>query len=279
MFFRSFQIVGDWLPSGSATAGLLTLALAVVLGLFLGAVRVRGIRLGSSAVLFSALAFGQMGITIAPEILDFLRDFSLLLFVYAIGLQVGPGFLASLKAEGLRLNLLALAVVALGALLTAAVVWASPGKSAALSGLYSGAFTSTPALAAGQDALRQAVGRPLDAPKSVELAGLAYAVSYPFGLIGPILVIALMRWWFKINLPHECAALAEAQNERRPPIDTMDVHVDARGRGRPDAEESSAAAWRARRGAVPVAARWEDVGPDGGYGTPHRRHLLRRRSA
>ncbi|MDB5171506.1 MAG: putative rane protein, partial [Phycisphaerales bacterium] len=98
--------------SGDAVAiSLARLSIAITLGLALGAVRVRGIRLGVSGVLFSALLFGQFGFTIDRHLLQFLRDFALIVFMYAIGLQVGPGFLASLRAEGLRLNMLAIAVL------------------------------------------------------------------------------------------------------------------------------------------------------------------------
>ena len=95
--------------------GMAILSLAVVLGLVLGAVRVRGIRLGVSGVLFTSLLLGQFNLTLEPRVLEFLRDFALVLFVYTIGLQVGPGFVDSLKEEGLRLNLLAIAVLVLGA--------------------------------------------------------------------------------------------------------------------------------------------------------------------
>src|SRR5882724_3643667 len=123
--------------------GLALLGLAVTLGLALGAVRVRGLRLGVSGVLFSALAFGQLGFTLDDRVLEFLRDFALIIFVYAIGLQVGPGFLTSLRQEGLRLNVLSILVVVLGAVMTAAVVkFGGVGKVTA-SGLYAGAFTTT----------------------------------------------------------------------------------------------------------------------------------------
>src|ERR1700761_3144940 len=98
----------QWLAQmekSSVTQGLAVLALAVSFGLALGAVRVKGTKLGIAGVLFSSLVFGQLGFTVDARVLEFLRDFALILFVYALGLQVGPGFVSSLRQEGLRLNL------------------------------------------------------------------------------------------------------------------------------------------------------------------------------
>src|SRR6185437_13209036 len=150
MRFLSFlQLPGD------VTAGLATLSLAVTLGLIIGAIRFRGMRLGVSGVLFSAVIFGQAKLTVDARVLEFLRDFALIIFIYALGLQVGPGFISSLRAEGLRLNGLSVAVLALGAIMTAGVVKLARLDRAASPGIYSGAFTTTPGLAAGQEALRQ----------------------------------------------------------------------------------------------------------------------------
>src|SRR5205809_217094 len=91
-------------PRDSVPAGLAILSLAVTIGLAIGSIRIRGVRLGVSGVLFSALIFGQLNLTIDPKVLQFLRDFALILFMYTIGLQVGPGFISSLRAEALRLN-------------------------------------------------------------------------------------------------------------------------------------------------------------------------------
>src|SRR5258708_2445299 len=106
----------------SAARGLATLSLAVALGMGLGSIRIRGIRLGVSGVLFSALIFGQIGLTVDARVLGFLRDFALIIFIYCVGLQVGPSFLTSLRAEGLRLNLLSIAAIVLGAVFTGTLV-------------------------------------------------------------------------------------------------------------------------------------------------------------
>src|SRR5438045_9123942 len=106
---------------GCIPAALCILALAVTIGLAIGSIRIRGVRLGVSGVLFSALVFGQLGLTIDPKVLQFLRDFALILFMYTIGLLVGPGFVSSLRAEGLRLNVLSVITLILGAVMAAAV--------------------------------------------------------------------------------------------------------------------------------------------------------------
>jgi putative transport protein len=216
------QLLGEF-GGSSVTQGLAVLSLAVTFGLALGAIRFRGMKLGISGVLFAALIFGQFGWTVDTKILDFLRDFALILFVYALGLQVGPGFVSSLRQEGLRLNVLSLMVIVLGALLTAAIVRFTWLPKATASGLYAGAYTTTPGLAAGQDALRHMGGD--EAPARVARAGLAYTVTYPFGVIGPILVIVALRRLFRVNVAAERAALAAAEQVKRPPIEAAEFEV------------------------------------------------------
>ena len=220
MFLTTTTWLGKWVAGGSVASGLAILALAVTIGLFLGAIRVRRIKLGISGVLFSALLFGQIGLTIDPKVLGFLRDFALILFMYAIGLQVGPGFLSSLKTEGLRLNLLAVAVLVLGAALTA--MGGGTLKRGAAPGVYTGAFTATAGLAAAQEVLRAATsaGEP-----AASHAGVAYSITYPFGIIGPMLVIVLLRRVFRVNLQNEKDALAAAEDKRRPPLEFVDIEV------------------------------------------------------
>lgn len=216
--------------TNSVAQGLSVLSLAVAFGLALGAIRVRGTRLGIAGVLFSSLIFGQLGLTVDARVLNFLRDFALILFVYALGLQVGPGFVSSLRQEGLRLNLLSLLVIVVGALLTAVIVHFTLLPKSAASGLYSGAYTTTPGLAAGQEALSHVRGAPVDAAMR---AGLAYTVTYPFGVIGPILVIVALRRIFRIRIADEVAALVAVDRVRRPPIEVTDFQVTRAERAGP----------------------------------------------
>jgi putative transport protein len=210
-------------PRDSVPAGLAILSLAVTIGLAIGAIRIRGVRLGVSGVLFSALAFGQLGLTVDPTVLRFLRDFALILFMYTLGLQVGPGFLASLRAEGLRLNILAVATLVLGAIMSWAIGHTLPRATAP--GVYAGAFTTTPGLAAAQEALRRAPNGDPPGENLPAKASIAYTITYPFGVIGPILVIIALRRVFSIKIDEERKSLAAEEEKRRPPIDVVDFEV------------------------------------------------------
>ena len=215
--------LGEVLSPDTVTGGLMWLSLAVVLGIALGNVRIAGVKLGISAVLFAALAMGQLGLSVDPKVLDYFSSFALVLFVYALGLQMGPGFVASLRADGLRLNGLALAVVVLGAVLTAGVVRLTHMPAERAAGLFSGAFSTTPALAAGQEALRSVAAHGADA--AVAKTNLAYSATYPFGLIAPIVTVVLFRVMFRVNPGHELAALRDVERHRRPPRAIVDVEV------------------------------------------------------
>src|SRR6266850_8373407 len=200
-------------PFDSIPAGLAILSLAVTIGLAIGAIRIRGVRLGVAGVLFAALAFGQIGLTIDAKVLQFLRDFALILFMYTIGLQVGPGFISSLRAEGLRLNVLSVITLILGAVMAAAVGKILPPATSP--GLYAGAFTTTPGLAAAQEALRHS-NSPIGGENGAARAGLAYTITYPFGVIGPVLVILALRKVFAVRIADERKSLAAAEEIRHP---------------------------------------------------------------
>lgn len=137
---------------------LLILSAVAAAGLAFGALKIRGIGLGIAGVLFSGIVFGHFGWGIEHGTLEFVRDFGLVLFVYTIGMQVGPGFFTSLRRHGLPLNLLAAGIVLLGAALTVAVAWVGKIDIAAAVGLFSGGTTNTPALGAAQEALRSLPG-------------------------------------------------------------------------------------------------------------------------
>jgi putative transport protein len=226
MRIPAVQWIDNLIPSGTPANGLCVIGVAVVIGLALGAVRVRGIRLGVAGVLFSGLLLAQLGASVSGDAIQFLKDFALIIFMYSIGLQVGPGFVASFKSEGFRLNVLALAVVGLGAVMTAIIVWAQLVPAPSSSGLYSGAFTTTPGLAAGQEALKQKLADDKPArSEAIQSTGLAYAVTYPFGLIGPILTIVILKKMFRIRIEDELAALNLAQQAQRPPVVAVDFEV------------------------------------------------------
>ena len=201
---------------------VLVLAAVATAGLALGLVRVAGVRLGVAGVLFAGILAGHAGLAVQPDILGFARDFGLILFVYTVGIQVGPGFLTSLRKQGLPLNLLALAIVLLGALLTVLVSWVAGIDMAAAVGIFAGATTNTPALGAAQEALKQAAAL---GPERASLPALGYAVAYPFGIIGIILAMLLLRALLRIDPAAEARAFEKERDSGKEPLMRMNIRV------------------------------------------------------
>jgi putative transport protein len=201
---------------------VLVLAAIAVTGLALGHVKVRGIQLGVAGVLFAGILFGHWRLTLSPEILGFVRDFGLILFVYTIGMQVGPGFFTSLRRQGLPLNLLASGIVLSGAALCVASSFVLKIDMAAAVGIFSGATTNTPALGAAQEALKQL---PFLDPARAGLPALGYAVAYPFGIIGIILSMVILRSVLRINVAAEVAAFEAGQRSGVEPLLRMNVRI------------------------------------------------------
>ncbi len=213
------------LDGSTAVGALLIFALVAGTGLVLGSFRIRGIGLGIAGVLFSGLLFGHFGIRVEQDFLDFARDFGLVLFVYSIGLQVGPGFFSSLRRHGLRLNLLAAAVVLLGVATALAVHFGGGVEAAAVVGILGGATTNTPSLAAAGQALEQAVADPKALAAVATLPGLGYAVTYPFGVIGIILVMLGVRFAFRISLGREADELESSLASETAPVKRANLEV------------------------------------------------------
>ena len=177
---------------------LIYLCLTAFLGLVLGKLNIKGIRLGIAGVLFMGIALAhckwQLGYSpLNAEILHFVKEFGLVLFVYSIGIDVGPRFLSSFKNDGMKLNLMVVATVLMGAIIVVAMKLVLNIDTAVIVGLLSGSVTNTPSLGAAQ----QALGSNLAA---VEASGMAYAMAYPFGVLGIILVILLIRLIFRIKI-------------------------------------------------------------------------------
>ncbi len=206
----------------SVPHAVLVITAVAALGLALGQLKVRGLGLGIAGVLFSGLLFGHLGVTLNEHVLEFTREFGLILFVYAIGLQVGPGFFSSLKKEGLPLNLLAASVV-LGGVAMAGIAhrWGGLDLPATV-GVLAGATTNTPSLGAAQQALRDIAG-----PESelVKTPGMGYAVAYPFGVIGIILVMVVLRTVFRIRPEKELEAFAQAKKQNAPGLQAINLEV------------------------------------------------------
>jgi putative transport protein len=212
----------EMLAQGPVAQAILALSIVAAAGLALGSLGVAGVRLGTAGVLFAGIFFGQLGMQIDERILEFVRDFGLLFFVYTVGLQVGPGFFSSLKQRGLLLNALGAAIVLLGGLIVAGFRFFFHFPVPVIGGLFAGATTNTPSLAAAQAAL-QGLTRPN--PTSSDLLGMAYAVAYPFGIVGIIVTMLLVRKIFSIDAELEArnVALSAQVNERIP--DYIDLEV------------------------------------------------------
>jgi len=182
---------------------ILLYSLIITLGVLCGKIKIFGISLGPTFVLFAGLLIGHLGFTVSHEVSEFIRDFGLILFIYSIGLQVGPGFFSSFKKGGVQLNLMAGGIVVSGALVTIIFYFLLNGRISMpmLVGIMSGAVTNTPGLGAAQEALRQAVeaGQIAEAPQ----IAMGYAVAYPLGVVGIILSIILVRLIFSVKLQRE----------------------------------------------------------------------------
>ncbi|SBW03345.1 conserved membrane hypothetical protein [uncultured delta proteobacterium] len=204
-------------------AAVVALTLTIVLGLAIGLIPFKGIRIGVGGVLFSGLFLSHWGLGADPEILHFVREFGLILFVFSIGMQVGPGFVDSLRRRGLRLNILAAVNVFAGVAVTVVLFFLCALPLPIAVGLFSGAVTNTPSLAAASQVFMEIM--PDAASQAIGEAGLAYAIAYPFGIFGIILTMLLTRAVFRADPAKELAAMEEEEKRRNPPLETMDMAV------------------------------------------------------
>ena len=169
------------------------LSLICATGIALGNVKVFGVSLGVTFVFFAGIIAGHFGITVNPEMLALAQNFGLILYIYSLGLQVGPGFFSSFKQGGIRQNVFALVLIMTGSLLAVGIFWATGLSASDTVGLLAGAVTNTPMLGAGQQALLQMNPESTDAANSM---AMACAVAYPFGLLGMVLSVMLLRKLF-----------------------------------------------------------------------------------
>ena len=183
----------------SIAQSVIIYGLVIASGIWLGRIRIAGISLGITWVLFAGLIISYTGVEIEKSTEHFIKEFGLILFVYSIGLQVGPGFWASLKKNAMTNNLLALAVVATGVLITVILYYTSHNHISVMAGVMSGAVTNTPGLGAAQAAVSDLYITGTD--KS--LITLAYAVTYPLGVFGIIGSLLLLKKIFRVNIAEE----------------------------------------------------------------------------
>ncbi len=188
---------------GGVAHSVLILSLVIAFGIMLAKIKVAGGSLGITWILFVGIVFGHFDMTMNEHLLHFMKEFGLILFVYSIGLQVGPGFFSAFKKGGLTLNLLAMLVVFLGVVITIILHFVTGTPITTMVGILSGAVTNTPGLGAAQQANSDLNG--IDAP---EIA-LGYAVAYPLGVVGIILSLIALKYILRINTKTE-----EAEAER-----------------------------------------------------------------
>ncbi len=204
---------------------ILVLCSVAASGLALGSLKYRGIALGSAGVLFSGIVFGHFGESIDHDVLDFVKEFGLVLFVFTIGLQLGPVIIAALRQQGLKLNLLSGAIVLSGALIAIAGAKVLKMDVAAVPGLFAGATTNTPSLSAAQQVLD---GLPDFPAGSAELSSLAYAVAYPAGIAGIIGSLLILRALFRIDPAREAEEFRAEQQRGVEPMERRNLVVENR---------------------------------------------------
>lgn len=201
----------DWLidlfsPSTVSLASTILLySFVIFTGIWLGKLKVFGVSLGVTFVLFVGLLMGHLGYTVQPDTLHFLREFGLILFIFSIGMQVGPGFFSSFKEGGIRLNMLAISGIGLNVVVMLAIYFIQGGAGGSTSiqefvGIMSGAVTNTPGLGAAQQTALQINSEAYNISQDMSMG---YAAAYPLGVVGIILTMIIIKKVFKINIDKE----------------------------------------------------------------------------
>lgn len=198
------------------------LSFVCVVGMALGSLKFRGIGLGTAGVLFAGILVGHFGKAIDHHTLEFVKEFGLILFVFTIGLQLGPGFFAALREQGVKLNLLAAGIVISGALGAPLIGWLAGFDAAAVLGIFSGASTNTPSLGAGTQTLSTLPGI---APDRLTLPALAYAVTYPMAIAGIIGTMLFLKQIFRIDVSREAADFAARSRRKVEPLERRTLVV------------------------------------------------------
>lgn len=182
---------------GGVAHSVLILSLVIAFGIMLGKIKISGISLGVTWILFVGILFGHFNLNLDEHLLHFLKEFGLILFVYSIGLQVGPGFFSAFKKGGFTLNMLAIGAIFISVVITVILHFTTGTPITTMVGILSGAVTNTPGLGAAQQANSDLNG--IDAP---EIA-MGYAVSYPLGVVGAILSLLALKYILNIKPPQE----------------------------------------------------------------------------
>lgn len=196
---------------------ILLFALVIATGIYLGRFKVKGVSIGSTWILFVGILLSHFGFRADPHILSFMKDFGLILFVFSIGLQVGPGFFHTFRTGGLKMNLLAFLMVILAVGVTLSIHFITGEDLRIMTGVMSGAVTNTPGLGAAQQTLSDAmsasgISQTVVADSTSSIAS-AYAVAYPLGVLGVIFLLIFFKAVFKVDIDREKEALDNEGNE------------------------------------------------------------------
>ncbi len=190
----------------SIASTLVLYSFVIAAGIYLGKIKFFGVSLGVTFVLFVGIVLGQIGYTVDPNTLKFVRELGLILFIFSIGLQVGPGFFSSFKHGGVELNCLAVGAICLNVLIVVLIYYfGNIDDKAALVGVMSGAITNTPGLAAAQ----QTVSSMADGVEQANVMAQGYAAAYPLGVVGIILSMFVVKGIFSIKVPAEAQKIEE----------------------------------------------------------------------
>lgn len=194
----------------SIASTLMLYSFVIAAGIYIGKVKIFGVSLGVTFVLFVGILMGHFGYMVDNNILKFVREFGLILFIFSIGLQVGPGFFSSFKKGGMRLNFLAVLTIALNvAIVLCIYFFGNVNDISALVGVMSGAVTNTPGLAAAQQTITQMTS----SAEQANLMASGYAAAYPLGVVGIILSMFIIKWVFRVNTDDEIKAIEQEQED------------------------------------------------------------------
>jgi len=215
------EILKLFTESGTAST-LIFLSLTGILGVMIGKIKFVTIKLGIAGVLFAGLLIGHLGAHFDAHVMHFVKEFGLILFVYSIGLEVGPRFISSLKSNGLTLNILAMGIVFLGFFIAIFIKIIFDVPTAVIVGIMSGAVTNTPGLGAAQ----QAITEQFSDPHLSGITGMGYAVAYPFGIIGIIISMLIIRYFFRVNLDTDAEEYTKNIAGVTGKPQAVNIHVD-----------------------------------------------------
>lgn len=199
----------DLLTGNGIGHSIFVLALVITVGILLNKIKVGGFSLGATWVLFSGILAGHLGLQIDPMVLSFVKESGMVLFIFGIGMIVGPGFFSTFKQGGVQLNLLSMLSIAIAVGTTLLIFLFSGTPIDTMAGIMAGAVTNTPALGAAQEAAKGITGT-----LSADI-GIGYALAYPVAMLGLILTTGCMKWAMKINIDEESAKIAARDKSKR----------------------------------------------------------------